>query len=143
MIEPFRYVRHNRSPRAIGILGLVYAALAAAVIWFDAAWWLVAIPALFTLPALWDLYTDSRAGLSLDDGVLAWFSGRRTGTMALADVDYFRFDTRWDFSVRVTVFPRQGKPVRLPYEALPPHRAFETELLAREMRVDRHHFVIF
>ncbi|MEX0320423.1 MAG: hypothetical protein AB3N21_20915 [Ruegeria sp.] len=143
MTEPFRFTRHNRAPRTVAILILVYAALIAAIILFDAAWWLMALLALPTLPALWDLYADTSAGLSVEDGELRWFTGSRSGAVRLEEIEYMRFDTRWDFSVRVSACLHSGKRIRLPDEALPPHRAFEQTLTDLGLRVVRHHFRVF
>jgi len=106
------------------------------------SWWLMATLALLTLPALWDLWRDPSTGLRLDDTRLEWHSGRRSGTLDLSEIDHMRFDTRWDFSVRVTAMLDNNKRVRLPYEALPPHRALEAAFSARGLRVERHHFSI-
>ena len=115
----------------------------AAILLVDAAWWLMAILALTTLPALWDLYADPSAGVHLGKAQLDWNSGRRHGMLDLAEIDHMRFDTGWDFSVRVTAMLRDDKQVRLPYDALPPHRDFETALQAHDIRVERHHFTRF
>ena len=59
------------------------------------------------------------------------------------DIDRFRFDTRWDFSVRVSIVLHSGKRIRLPDESLPPHRDLETLLNQAGIRVERHHFTVF
>jgi hypothetical protein len=74
---------------------------------------------------------------------LEWYTGTRKGALELAEIDYMRFDTRFDFSVRVTAILTNGKRIRLPDEAMPAHKTFEAELTARGIRVDRHHFVVF
>ena len=136
----YSFSRRGRTPRLLGILICIYAALLAAIILFDAAWWLMALFALPTLPALHDLYADPESGLRLDDRTLSWCSGRRHAELALDEIDHMRLDTRWDFSVRATAVLTSGKKIRLPYESLPPHRVLETELQARGVRVERHHF---
>ena len=98
---------------------------------------------LATLPAVWDIIQDSNAGLNLDQDQLRWHSGKRQGEIDLRDVDYFRFDTRWDFSVRVSMVLASGKRIRLPDESLPPHRQFESLLQQAGFRVERHHFTVF
>ncbi|SLN33451.1 hypothetical protein TRL7639_01477 [Falsiruegeria litorea R37] len=142
MTEPYSFLRHQRQPKTVMILTVIYAGLIALVILFNAAWWIMAGLALFTLPTLWDLATDAKAGLTLDNHVLSWFSGRRSAEVRLDEIDYLRFDTRWDFSVRVTVYLTTDKRVRLPYDSLPPHRTFEEVLQAHGLRVERHHFTI-
>ena len=79
-----------------------------------AAPWLIGGIALFTLPALWDLWRNPAAGIILSDENLEWFSGRLDGNVALAQIDRIRMDTRWDLSVRVTIMTRNGKSLRLP-----------------------------
>jgi hypothetical protein len=142
-MTPFTFTRHNRTPRTILILICVYAALAALLILFDAAWWLVGVLALSTLPALWDVAHGTRAGMALDHNRIRWFSGKREAEVPLADIDYVRFDTRWDFSVRVSLVLASGKRIRLPDEATPPHKEFENTLQQAGFRVERHHFNVF
>ncbi len=143
MSDSFDFTRHNRNPRTVTILICIYAALIGAVILIDAAWWLMAVLGLFTLPALWDLYADTSAGLSITEHKLEWFTGKRSADLDLDKIDHMRFDTRMDMSVRVTAVLHSGEKVRLPYEALPPHRRLETEFQNRDLRVIRHHFALF
>ena len=141
--DQFSFTRQGRSPRTLAVVIVIYAVLVMAVLLVDAAWWLMAALALFTLPALWDLYADPSAGVQLNKDRLDWHSGRRSAFVDLNEVDHMRFDTRWDFSVRVTAMLRDGKRVRLPYDALPPHRDFEIALQKQGLRVVRHHFTKF
>ena len=60
--------------------------------------------------------------------------------VAFSEIDHFRLDTRLDFSVRATVVLRSGRKIRLPFEATPPHQAFEDALTARGVTVKRFHF---
>ncbi len=143
MAATFEFTRQGRTRRTLAIVVSIYAGLAGAVIVIDAAWWLVAALALLTLPALWDLWRNPGAGVRLNDSRLNWHTGRRGGMLNLQEINHMRFDTRWDFSVRVTAVLMGDKQIRLPHEALPPHRTFETELRARHVRVVRHHFTIF
>ncbi|TDK43092.1 hypothetical protein [Antarcticimicrobium luteum] len=136
----YSFSRRGRTPRLLGVLICVYGALLAAIIFYNAARWLMALLALPTLPALYDLYADPTAGLRLDDAAIRWHSGRRHGELALDEIDHMRLDTRWDLSVRATAVLRSGRRIRLPDESLPPHRALEAALMARGLRVERHHF---
>ena len=138
----FQHVNHGRNHRTATIVILIYFALIAAIIVVDAAWWLMAILAAFTLPALWDLATNRSAGVELNDTALLWYTGKRKATMGLSEIDHMRFDTRLDFSVRVSAVTPERKKIRLPYECLPPHRIFEDALTARGVRVERHHFTL-
>jgi len=141
-VTPFEFTSHGRNLRTAIVLIAVYAALVALVVVFDASLWLIAGLALTTLPALWDIWSNRSAGLNLTDDTLLWRSGKRFGSIALDDIERVRFDARWDFSVRVTVVPVSGKPVRLPYDALPPSDAFDTALKARSVRTERNPFSI-
>ncbi len=142
-MTPFTFTRHNRTPRTTLILICVYAALAALLILFDAAWWLVGLLALSTLPAVWDVVRGTRAGMTLDRDRIKWFTGNREGEALLADIDHIRFDTRWDFSVRVSLVLASGKRIRLPDESTPPHKDLEITLQQAGFRVVRHHFNVF
>ena len=139
----YSFVRRGRSNRAAFAIIVTYVLIALAMALFDAAWWLMAIIALFTLPALFDYWRDTKAGLSINDTDLAWYTGSRKGQLGLFEIDVMRFDTRWDLSVRVSAVLKSGKRVRLPYEALPPHKVLEQEFETRGVRVERHHFTVF
>lgn len=143
MAHDFTFTQRGRTARTLGVVIVIYTGLGAAIILIDAAWWLMAALALLTLPALWDLWQDPSAGIRLADAQLNWHTGRHIGTLAWDEIKYMRFDTRWDFSVRVTAVLQSGKQVRLPYQALPPHHAFEAALRACDILVERHHFRVF
>lgn len=125
------------------MLACAYAAIAGLLIHFQAVWWIGLGLVIPTLPALYDAFADTRSGMTLDDTTLGWFSGRRSGTLALHEVDRMRFDTRWDFSVRITALLKNGKKIRLPYESMAPHRDLEQALTDRGVPVERHHFTVF
>jgi len=143
MADAFVFTRHGRSRRAVAILLCIYVALLAAIVLVDAAWWLMGGLALLTLPALWDLYRNPSAGVRLTGTRLDWHSGRRHGDLTLAEIDHMRFDTRWDFSVRVSAVLANKKRVHLPFESCPPHRTFEEALSGRGVTVRRSHFSFF
>lgn len=134
---------YHHTARRLGpalVVICVWAALLGAYIYLDATLWIIGLFALFTLPALWDLARNTTAGLTLDDTTLTWQSGRRSATLALDELDHIRLDTRLDFSVRATAFLKTGRKIRLPFEATPPHQAFEDALTARNITVQRYHF---
>lgn len=139
----FTFTRQNRNPRMVLILIGIYAVLTGLIVLFDAVWWLIGLLALTTLPALWDVLQDTSAGMELSDGTLRWHTGQRRGTLDLSTVDRFRFDTRWDFSVRVSVILKSEKRLRLPDESLPPHKQLEEVLQQAGIAVERHHFRVF
>lgn len=142
-MTPYSFTRHNRSPKAMIMVISVYAGLIALVILFDAVWWIIALLALSTLPALWDIARGTQAGVILDQTTLHWFSGSREAQVDLADIDHVRLDTRWDLSVRVSLVLRSDKRIRLPDESTPSHKEFERVLQQAGLRVERHHFTVF
>lgn len=142
MSEPGRYAHTNygRNRCTLMTVALIYVALIAAIVLVDAAWWLMAALAMFTLPALWDLYANRSAGVTLTDTNLHWFSGQRQADIKLSEIDHMRFDTRLDFSVRVSAVLLGKRRIRLPYDALPPHLEFEAAFKTRGVKTERHHF---
>lgn len=140
MHEPFRFQRRHRSLGSFLVLCGVWAALGAAWFFLDAAPLLLVLVGAATLPLLWDLVRNPPAGLALDDKTLSWRSGRHTAEIALAEIAQVRLDTRLDFSVRVTLRLNSGRKIRIPFEATPPHRAFEAALSARGLKTERQHF---
>lgn len=139
----YAFVRRGRSRRVMIVLAAIYLALLAALLFLDAAPWLLTLLALPTLPALFELYSNPSAGIRLGDTELDWHSGRRSGSLALAEIDHMRFDTRWDFSVRVSAILTDKKRIHLPFEAIPPHREFEAAFESRGVPVKRNHFLFF
>lgn len=138
--EPFTYHRQGRSWTTLTVVLAVYVLLIVAIVRVDAAPWLMGIIALFTLPALWEIYANPAAGLEMDAEQITWFTGKRTATLHWGEVDHMRLDTRLDFSVRATAVLSSGRKIRLPYEATPPHKAFEAALQSLGIRTERHHF---
>ena len=143
MSTDFTYSRYGRRPAVAVTVGVIWVALGAAWILFNATLWILAPLALVTLPAIWDFVQNPVSGLTLSERDLVWHTGRVEGRVRLREVDFVRFDTRLDFSVRVTLVLTGDKRVRLPYECLPPHRDFEAALQARNLKVERHHFTVF
>ena len=140
MTAPFVFDQQARSRKTLLIVVSIWVALVAAWIWLDAALWIVAFLAAFTLPAVSDLIRNPLSGLTLNNQTLSWFSGRRNGTLELSEIDHIRLDTRLDFLVRVTAVLTTGRKIRLPFESTPPHQAFQNALEARGVKTQRHHF---
>lgn len=99
----------------------------------DAAWWVVALAALLTLPALADILRGARARLTLDDGALAWTSGSRGRTVPLSEIDEVVLTTALDFSQRAKVLLCDGGSHRIPPECLPGGRILDAEFAARSV----------
>lgn len=139
-MEDFRHIHFGRNRKTLTILICIYAVLVFLTVQFDAAPWIMGTIAAFTLPALWDLYTNRSAGITLSDHQLTWHSGQRGCEINIADINKVRLDTRLDLSVKATIIPHEGRKIRLPYEATPPHKQLEFELNARHIKTERHHF---
>jgi hypothetical protein len=139
-LAPFAWERSGRNPRALLVVAAVWVGLAGLWLAFDAAPWVLAFPALATLPALWEYLADTRAGLVLGPDAIRWHSGRRGREVVFGRIEKVRFDTRLDMSVRVTLILRNGTRLRIPSHCLPPHRLLEAEMQARGIVTERHHF---
>lgn len=143
MMPAYRYTHHSRTWRSLAILGAIYGVLILGLAAIQLAWWIALAGALCTLPALYDVFADRKAGVTLADGELRWFSGKLERHVLLSSLVSARFDTRWDLTVRVTLISRQGPKLRLPQDCVPPHRQFEAALQKAGLQVDRHHFTVF
>ncbi|WP_299280291.1 hypothetical protein [uncultured Tateyamaria sp.] len=139
-MTPYRYETTGRNWRTLTTVVGVWGAILLAIALFDAAFWLMALIALTTAPALYDLFSGRRAGLSLESEGLRWFAGRQTGDIIWDKISHIRLDTRLDFSVRASAVLTSGRKVRIPLEATPPSDTFEAALKARAIDVQRHHF---
>ncbi len=139
----YSYTKEGRNLTTAVVVLAVLALLLAARIWLEAAVWIVLVLGAFTLPALYDLYANPCAGLTLNDDKLTWFSGRQQDDITLSDIDHMRLDTRLDFSVRATAVMRSGVKRRIPFEATPPHQELEEVLQLAGIKVMRHHFQLF
>lgn len=139
-MTPYRYETTGRNRRTLVALCLVWALILLAIALFDASLILMALIAVCTAPALYDLMSGRVSGLTLGPDGFSWFAGRRTGEIAWDKIDHIRLDTRLDFSVRASAVLVSGRKVRVPLEATPPADAFEEVLTARGITVKRHHF---
>jgi hypothetical protein len=136
----YTYQRRGRSTLAAVVVILIWLALTVGYIYLEASPWVLAILALFTLPAAVDFARDPESGLSLTQEALFWHTGARNGEIAFTEIDHVRMDTRLDFSVRITVYLATGRKIRLPFESTPPHEDFEKALKARDIATERFHF---
>lgn len=136
----FRFERRGRRPAAFAAIAAVWAGLGAAWIWLEAAAGILAILGAFTLPALWDILRDRRAGLEIGPDGIRWYAGAQHATASWSEVDHVALDRRLDFSVRVSLVLRGGRKIRLPQESSPPPHQLEAALTARGLRCIRSSF---
>ena len=138
--DDFSFRQQGRNRAALLTVFAIWAVLIVLTLAVEAAPWLMIGVALFTLPAVWELYQNPASGLDFTPDQLAWFTGRRHAAIDWTEIDRFRLDTRLDFSVRATAVLNSGRKIRLPYECTPQHQLLEAALNARGIRTERHHF---
>ncbi|WP_167681281.1 hypothetical protein [Parasedimentitalea denitrificans] len=143
MTETYQFSRSSRTPQMVVTLGMLYTVLILLFFSLDAAWWIVSILALPTIPAVWDCWRNTHSGLTLNSDQIEWYSGRRTDNLPLEQIDRASFNTRFDFSVRITLILKNGRKLYLPSQVIPPRRQLEPELQERGIPTKRYHFRFF
>lgn len=138
--EPFHFVRQGRSLRAGLTLAALWLALAMLYLLLEAHPAIIGLLTLTTLLALRDVLTNRKAGMTLDEYSLSWFSGPFETRLQTTEIAAIRLDTRLDFTIRLTCLTQDGQRLRAPIEATPPAEPLETALKARNIPVTRHHF---
>ena len=128
MTDPFSYERRGRSIVTAILLAVIYAILAIGMIFLSLSQWLVGIVFVFSLPALWDLISDVRSGMSITAQDVSWYHGKNSTTIPLADIKQFRIDLRMDRSVKLTIELENGRKIRVAQPATPPLAELETTL---------------
>lgn len=130
----------GRNARTALVLLGVWGLLLGLALILDAALWIMAGLALFTLPAVWDLVSDRASGLILTDNDLHWFSGQQQDTIPHLRIKTVRLDRRLDLSHRVSVVLADDRRIRLPQECLPDIDLLAGALEQAGLRVERHPF---
>lgn len=138
--DPFRFDARGRNWRTLLAVLLAWCLILIAWVVLGATLWLIIPFSLATLPALWDLWRDPRAGLRVSPDRLDWWFSGQHHSVDLGEITSAEFITRLDLSVRVRLRMKTGKTLRLPDVALPPHREFEAVLSDRGVPVVRKHF---
>lgn len=136
----FRHEFSGRSPRSIAVLGGAVLLILVAWALFDLAPWITVLLFLFTLPIAVEVARNPRSRLVLSDTSLKWMGPGMRARLPLGEIEKVRFDTRLDFSVRVTVQMITGRKLRFPPDALPDHKVLEHQLQSRGVKTERHHF---
>lgn len=138
--EPFEFERLGRSHATAIAIALVWLVCLLAVSLFDASFVFVGIVLLCTFPALWDVFSNAKAGAKVSETHFSWYSGKAMANVTLDEIDAVQFMTRLDLTVRVVVVLKTGKKVRLPPESTPPHKALQACLDSLNVKTERHHF---
>lgn len=131
MAEPFQFARRARRPGALALVATALGFLGFLVFGVVAHPVLIAVYALLISPAIWEIFRNARASLTLDSDAIAWQSGGRGHAVALADVDRVNLRTTLDFSQRATIHLKTGQKLRIPAECLPGGRALDHALDAQ------------
>lgn len=134
------YQYQGRNRRTALSVAAVLAGLSGLVLVFQAAWWIIAGLALFTLPAIWDLVSNRTAGLTLTETALHWHSGRRGDKIALHRIRTIRLDRRLDLTTRVSVVLQDSRRIRLPDDCLPDLDQLAAALARAAVKTERHPF---
>ncbi|MEM6939873.1 MAG: hypothetical protein AAF943_18055 [Pseudomonadota bacterium] len=143
MAEDLIYRKSGRSRSALITVALIWGALLLCWTVLEAHPLILAFFALTTLPTCWDIVTNPRSGMTLNDHQIHWFSGKRSVTLPLSEVERVHMNTRLDFSVKVSLALQTGTKLVVPFEATPPDTALEAALTARGTPVRRTHFQLF
>lgn len=138
----YSYESQGRTPKSIAALvAMVFILIG--LDYIGTVWWIIVIVAIITLPAAIDVFVNATARLDLNDSQLFWKNRSQEVTIPLHEIEKIRFDGRMDMSVRVSVVLVDGRKLRLPYDAMPPHKELEAALQARDVRTERHAFTVF
>lgn len=138
----YSYESQGRTPKSIAALvAMVFILIG--LDYIGTVWWIIVIVAMITLPAAIDVFVNATARLDLNDTQLFWKNRSQEVTIPLHEIEKIRFDGRMDMSVRVSVVLKDGRKLRMPYDAMPPHKELEAALQARDVRTERHAFTVF
>ena len=138
----YSYESQGRTPKSIAALvAMVFILIG--LDYIGTVWWIIVIVAMITLPAAIDVFANATARLDLNDSQLFWKNRSQEVTIPLHEIEKIRFDGRMDMSVRVSVVLVDGRKLRMPYDAMPPHKELEAALQARDVRTERHAFTVF
>ena len=138
--QPYNFSRKGRSWTTL--IALLAAWIVCLFGWtvLEVRWWLVVGVFVLSLPAVWDFWASTDAGMTVSDTEIAWNSGPRTAAVALGQIDHVRLVTRLDLSVRAALVLTSGRKLRVPAESTPPSEALEAALIAQGVKITRHHF---
>ena len=138
----YSYESQGRTPKSIAAL-VAMVVILIGLDYIGTVWWIIVIVAMITLPAAIDVFVNATARLELNDSQLFWKNRSQEVMIPLHEIEKIRFDGRMDMSVRVSVVLNDGRKLRMPYDAMPPHKELEAALQARDVRTERHAFTVF
>ena len=137
----YRFERRARRWQSVAAIGAVWTGLLALWIGLDMAWWIGAVLATFTLPALWDMIRDARAVVEVWPNRIRWRAAFSQGNRS--DIDHVRLNRRFLGGYKVLLEHVGGATTRLPPDIAPPAEAFTAALEEAGIAVQTHPFSPF
>ena len=139
MAAPLLHKTQGRNPKTM--IGLAaYLGLLAFLYSIGTLEWIILGLGLFAVPAAIDLLKNPAADFELNDTHIRWKNAGQQAEVPLSRIQRARFDTRWDFSVRVTLIMIDSSKLRIPQDTAPPHQTLEQAFKDRDIATERHHF---
>lgn len=141
MADEFHFHKSARRRSSIVIISAIWIALLGLNVFLDARIWILAIFALFTLPAIFDIAKGRESKLHIDDRIVEWSPGSgKDGSALLANILQVGVRIRLDFSRRIRFDMRDGTVLRLPPDCTPPGNALEAAFAERQIPIRREYF---
>ncbi len=138
----YRYSHHPRNRKSILIVCAYFIGIAAFKLVFNLADLWVAVAGFVAVPAIYDLARNAQSTLTLSQAQIDWTSGRQEADIVVSAIDYIRFDTRLDLSIKMSVILKTGRKIRVPVACTPPYGDITEALERNAIRHERHHFTL-
>lgn len=135
-----RFETNGRRRRVIGMVLGIWGIVLSLTVLIDLAGWIALTLALFTLPALWDWFSNRRSNLEIHSNRVSWQSGRQEGTVPIQHIDHMRIDRRIDGGFRLSIAPTDRRPIRLPPDIPADPSRLEPALKEAGIAFQRHPF---
>jgi hypothetical protein len=139
-MSPYKFTKQGRNPATSIGIALMWTLVAILYTRFDAHFIIVAVLIGVTLPACLDWIKNPQSGLDIDPTRVRWYSAKRQGQIAHAEIDHFRFHTGLDGTRRIVIVDTLGRKTRIPYESTPPHKPLKHWLRLAEIPFQDRHF---
>ncbi|MEL6645794.1 MAG: hypothetical protein AAFQ79_17820 [Pseudomonadota bacterium] len=134
MATELAFTRNARRPAALAMVGVALVILLVLIFAVNAHPLIVTIFALLIAPAVWDVWRNADATLTVDDTGIRWSSGPRQAGAEWEAIDEVILATTLDFSQRASLRLTDGGRMRVPPECLPGGRVLDGVLEARGIR---------
>lgn len=131
MATDLDFTRNARRPAALAMVGVALILLLAVIFLVNAHPLVVTLLALLIAPAVWDVWRNSDATLTVDETGIRWTSGTRAAGAEWEAIDQVILATTLDFSQRASLRLTDGGRMRIPPECLPGGRVLDGVLEAR------------